>query len=839
MFTVCRITDGTTTVDLLHGNSGFTLRAPDGWIPARLGVKGDGVWADNPLSDGRRLVFESFANVVDTLSLTITGDDPDTIAYYSQELARLLEKAKAYWKDSWRTEPVWWEVCANETGMRYATIKGYQTPQDSNPFAPEFLTSLRKSMRDFLLVIEHEPWQDVAPGESTCVKISNLTTSLEATGNTADQPAVSADDASIDSVATAISVIANNSFGRTAAGAAIYSSGIVFTSVSIPPGSTITSATIRFVAATNQAVNACNLLINGELDVSPASFSTYANFNGRVTTTASVDWDDVPDWTKNREYFTPDISSIVQEIVNLPGWIGVANSITIFIRDNTSTNGAYRDAYSLDTAGAGQVPVLYITYTDGTLLTFGQEATCEPDVFVANVENTAQLTHVFYYDSAAAAYSANLIGAALPITLMPTVVGPDIPVVNDILYYGVAAPGVDGGPFWSIVHDIGTACAGLTGVWERWTGAAWAAIASFEDNTASFSVTGVNIITLGTCSTFVTAINGVSAYWVRFRITAAGGNPSPTQVNRNIYTVTTSHFDVASNEITGDIPALLKYMFEKTTYSTSGQDRVFVMTRSLERGDDYTPYIPIADIQTQLAITPTLGFTTSIDSTYSPTGRYASWAGAGYDIQITFPDALAEEFKGKYRVLLFWRQTGAGAASFETYLYMTCQSILNVLYQSGTITVDAVTNTGAIDYGTIEIPVGTPYAGDFEIYINFNPLVTTGFPIAFYTLMFVPVDEGLAIYSPGGATHSNGDTVLLDSCTYPRDKNYAWITETTTGDLVAPFTNITRQSNILPPNSLQRVWVFSAITNPRTLSAIHSSAEAFRVSRYISMRGAR
>ncbi|MHC4633523.1 MAG: hypothetical protein ACYS9C_19930, partial [Planctomycetota bacterium] len=79
-----------------------------------------------------------------------------------------------------------------------------------------------------------------------------------------------------------------------------------------------------------------NLIIEGELSPSPATFTSALNdISKRPTTTAKVQWS-VPNWTtvgaSGPDQATPNIASIIQEIVNQNGWTGSA--LVLMIRDD-------------------------------------------------------------------------------------------------------------------------------------------------------------------------------------------------------------------------------------------------------------------------------------------------------------------------------------------------------------------------------------------------------------------------------------------------------------------------------------------------------------------------
>ena len=84
----------------------------------------------------------------------------------------------------------------------------------------------------------------------------------------------------------------------------------------------ITSASIQFEASSSNS-GATSLTIKGEAEDNAALFSnTSFDITGRFTTTDSVNWMPLA-WTTNEigvNQLTPDLSDILQEIINRPGW---------------------------------------------------------------------------------------------------------------------------------------------------------------------------------------------------------------------------------------------------------------------------------------------------------------------------------------------------------------------------------------------------------------------------------------------------------------------------------------------------------------------------------------
>ncbi|MBA7701102.1 hypothetical protein ES703_109833 [subsurface metagenome] len=149
--------------------------------------------------------------------------------------------------------------------------------------------------------------------------------------------------------------------------AALQTIGCRWVGIPIPKGATITEAWVQFSADdinNDFHIPDVSLIIEGELSPNPATFSSTArDISSRPTTTAQVVWD-IPQWmtvqAKGPEERTPDISSIIQEIVNQDGWTG--NAIVLMFRDNPAKPSAgTREAESVD-GSASEAPLLHIDY---------------------------------------------------------------------------------------------------------------------------------------------------------------------------------------------------------------------------------------------------------------------------------------------------------------------------------------------------------------------------------------------------------------------------------------------------------------------------------------------
>lgn len=142
-------------------------------------------------------------------------------------------------------------------------------------------------------------------------------------------------------------------------GSGIFNSFFRFQNVTIPQGATIASATLRVVSAGTQTGSLVSTISGNDEDNATAP-TTYAGYNAKVLTSATVAWNTAAAWPAESAFTSPSIITIVQEIVNRVGWDS-GNALMLFIKDNGSGT-VYRDVYSVN-GSATKAAILTITYT--------------------------------------------------------------------------------------------------------------------------------------------------------------------------------------------------------------------------------------------------------------------------------------------------------------------------------------------------------------------------------------------------------------------------------------------------------------------------------------------
>lgn len=110
--------------------------------------------------------------------------------------------------------------------------------------------------------------------------------------------------------------------------------GLRFQDLAIPRGSSILEATLEFTVD-EPSFPSTNLRFVGEAADNAASYSSAAfNISGRPKTAAQVSWRDVPEWPNvGAKHKTPNLASIVQEIVNRNGWQS-GNALALMVTGN-------------------------------------------------------------------------------------------------------------------------------------------------------------------------------------------------------------------------------------------------------------------------------------------------------------------------------------------------------------------------------------------------------------------------------------------------------------------------------------------------------------------------
>lgn len=134
------------------------------------------------------------------------------------------------------------------------------------------------------------------------------------------------------------------------------------------------------------------LIIDGDDTDSSIAPTSHADYDGKSRTTAQVTWDFATTWVNGTFYSTPDIKSIIQEIIDRPSWAS-ENDLTIFIRDDLGSGNNRRQVQD-------NTAVLIIEWSQGqehnktatNTLIATQDLHCSPRTPIA--ENSISFTDI-------------------------------------------------------------------------------------------------------------------------------------------------------------------------------------------------------------------------------------------------------------------------------------------------------------------------------------------------------------------------------------------------------------------------------------------------------------
>lgn len=150
-----------------------------------------------------------------------------------------------------------------------------------------------------------------------------------------------------------------------------------FQNVSIPQGAVIESAILTIYAHEDEADDAY-INVYAEAADNSAAFAETEMLADITWTTAMVDWDCTEPWTMWEPYSSPDLKTVVQEVVDRAGWQS-GNALTLFMQgedqgasllDNARDFESFENIEDPEDGGDGKhhperIPVLTVTYTTG------------------------------------------------------------------------------------------------------------------------------------------------------------------------------------------------------------------------------------------------------------------------------------------------------------------------------------------------------------------------------------------------------------------------------------------------------------------------------------------
>jgi hypothetical protein len=173
--------------------------------------------------------------------------------------------------------------------------------------------------------------------------------------------AAAADDAEQNNATGAVD-LASSDLELIAEGSVRQTVGLRFAGVAVPAGKTITNAYVQFNADEAWSGETA-MTVRGELSPNAATFTTATNNISSRPSTSTVNWTPAgwPVDARGEAQRTPNLASVVQQIVNQGGWAS-GNAMAIIVT-GTDPDRRTADAFEGGGTGGAKVPTLHIEYT--------------------------------------------------------------------------------------------------------------------------------------------------------------------------------------------------------------------------------------------------------------------------------------------------------------------------------------------------------------------------------------------------------------------------------------------------------------------------------------------
>ncbi len=164
--------------------------------------------------------------------------------------------------------------------------------------------------------------------------------------------------------------------------------GIRINDIDIPQGSQINSATLKFYSKDDESGFLSYEISGQAIDDAPTFVETNNNISNRWDNTNKVSWFNMSNWLENTVYPTPDISSIVQTIVDRPGWAS-DNSMAFIFRHFDGSNEREAVSYEKNAATAALLEINYDGADPASYIVQIDQSTIPPFTTLSGTEQYA------------------------------------------------------------------------------------------------------------------------------------------------------------------------------------------------------------------------------------------------------------------------------------------------------------------------------------------------------------------------------------------------------------------------------------------------------------------
>lgn len=786
------------TIDMLQGTCtpnpnpmGYFLRE---WTPQVAGFKGGGVFQDSQIAEGRDIVSRVYQNVTENMALDTKQASANAVARVQSIFRKMIDLSSRFWSSYIKT-PVWLEARSpGETNTRYAYVVTGAIPNDQIVYGQPFLQPQGESsvISNLELVAERKHWLSQPPMESEPTLIS--------ASQCNDTAVVGLDfDGAADRY---IDIGSGSDVDNLPSSAVTYEFWVIYTGTagSGPILGKIDSIPEQFLIDHFNGqitVFAEYTGVNSEIESSialPDNVPTHV----AVTCDGSGGWkiyfDGIDVTTVNSSptgsyagdatadmlygYFDNGVDPAVRldEIVLLSSLITTrqkwttqftppelcdfwksdadkSDRVVWFRVQSNLASGVEQVDLGDGTAYTCNFPSYTDTILDCQICTAQYEETLER-VPLINYQVDSPMQYFYINNPAGSGYSANQL-EVINIPILDT--------ASQELYMGFPEKPN------SIAFDIQRpADTSIDVDVQFWNGAAFTNIETVStfwnsteltNNSAKAFTIGAGIWTMTwtippTGGSVMTAadLNAIDAlapttdsvYWIRILLNTVPTTVTPI-LNQAPWALNQSWIEVNEDELSGDVDSLAKMLLvglaENTSFAMLG-------SRSVDRGDEFNPYIDLSGNTTDAGITISgNGFTQpSAENVYS---GLMSFSSSTPSISLVFDHSIARHYApGTYAVYLRYYDTVSATADLGSGVM-----------KLNDINVSSFTLTG----GTIFNPVGGYHLApcgilsisdvdEFEIELVMSGISTAN--TDFLDLILMPIDEWSASMETNNNTNS-------------------------------------------------------------------------------------
>lgn len=130
--------------------------------------------------------------------------------------------------------------------------------------------------------------------------------------------------------------------------------------LAVPQGADVTGAAMNLTAFLSQSGSTPSTKFQAVAQDDPTYPSSGTDAGARPLTSASVSWKPSA-WTQGTTYATPNLTSVVQEVVNRPGWVSGNHIVLMWLPVGTPSTSVQAVDYANSPSTAASISV---TYTD-------------------------------------------------------------------------------------------------------------------------------------------------------------------------------------------------------------------------------------------------------------------------------------------------------------------------------------------------------------------------------------------------------------------------------------------------------------------------------------------